>query len=399
MMQTKLPKVLMVLPDYPFPVVGGLERQAHELCKALLKHGVEVSVISTVFSPEHKRYELVDGVGVTRICFNKNSKYRFLKSSLLLLLELIKNKKNYDVIHLHQHSWFALYTIILAKILGKPTILKLANVGKHGIPGLVDGTFGGLKKIILCRSDAIIAMSKQSLYELDAISYPANQVLVTPNGIPVQSSISGLHLKTRKRDDEICKVVFVGRLMPQKGLEDLLYAWKKLITKISKGMAQLEILGAGPIQAQLEMLALKLEIEETVFFRGYVSDVPQCLLKMDIFVLPSHSEGNSNAILEAMRASLPVISTKVGGTSMQVGIEGADFLVLPGDVERLAEKLFLLVNEPDLRKNIGRKMHERVVKHFNMDTVALTYTQAYKLLHSGNRQICSVSNSVVLESD
>jgi glycosyltransferase involved in cell wall biosynthesis len=126
--------------------------------------------------------------------------------------------------------------------------------------------------------------------------------------------------------------------------------------------------------------------------------VRQALSAMDVFVLPSASEGNSNAVLEAMAAGLPVVSTRVGGTPMLVGPQGARFLVTPGDQEAIAARLLELINDEPLRKQVGAAMHQRVRERFDIDVVARTYAGAYSKLALGRRnEIGDASGSLILE--
>src|SRR5690606_15127474 len=139
-------------------------------------------------------------------------------------------------------SWFGLYSILVAKLLGKATITKLPNIGIHGIPGILASRFGRLKLSILLNSDAIVAMSRESIFELEAVNFPSQRVLMVPNGIGIGGC---LQTQVKPNIPQKCKVVFVGRLMPQKGIDDLLFAWQVLV---SKGIrAELEIWGDGPI--------------------------------------------------------------------------------------------------------------------------------------------------------
>lgn len=388
------PAVMMVVPFYPYPVVGGLERQAHELAKTLIKKGISVQAISGKFNGADPSAEVVEGVPVYRIPLSKTKWLRFIQTPLYLLIALFLRRRTYDVVHLHQFSWFGLFAILVAKLLGKATITKLPNVGRHGIPGIIASHFGRLKLSILLGSDAIVAMSRDSITELNMVNFPSQRVLMTPNGIAVAR-----HEQVQKKAKKIpekCKVVFVGRLMPQKGIDDLLHAWQMLVSKEIR--AELEVWGDGPIMEELKVLSTNLGISDSVIFRGYVSNVSSQLNLMDIFVLPSYAEGNSNAILEAMVAGLPIVASRVGGTAMQVGKVGAGALFEAGDRVGLAAQLEILVNNPQLREAMGRKMRIRVETSFDILRVADTYISAYTLLARGERhRMNEVSNPVVIE--
>jgi glycosyltransferase involved in cell wall biosynthesis len=392
-MRNPHPRVMMVVPFYPYPVVGGLERQAHELAKALKAEGINVQAISGKFHSNRVRFEIVEDIPVWRIPLARIKTFRFIQTPFYLLWKLFQARHTFDVLHLHQFSWFGLFSILIAKCIHKPVITKLPNVGRHGIPGILEGSIGWLKLRILLLSDSIVAMSKQSILELEQVNFPIKRILTTPNGIRIFNYRQAIS----KPVSNICKVVFVGRLMPQKGIEDLLYAWRNI--RCEKLNAQLEIWGSGPLQEELESLCMSLKISDSVSFLGHVSDVVDRLPLMDVFVLPSYAEGNSNAVLEAMMAGLPIICTHVGGTEMQVGADGASLMFHPGDRVTLASQLERLILNSDLRKQVGIKMRQRVEENFNIVHVANTYIRAYSLLAAHSRDgISEVGNPVVLEN-
>jgi glycosyltransferase involved in cell wall biosynthesis len=283
-----------------------------------------------------------------------------------------------------------------ARILGKPILTKLPSVGECGIPGLVKSRFGFLKVAILKLSDALVAMSKESLREIDAIGFPCNRVLATPNGIRF-FQVATTTTREIQPNAMICRVVYVGRLSEEKAIDDLLFAWAE-VGKVGGHSAELELWGVGQLESKLKQLSKDLGIQNSVIFRGHVEKVRERLEAMDIFILPSRVEGNSNAVLEAMAAGLPVISTRVGGTSMLVGLEGERFLVKVGDWVALAKCLSELIRDTSFRECLGEAMRQRVVDHFDINQVARTYALAYQRLATGaGARVSELSNPVVRE--
>ncbi len=386
-------RVLMAVPQYPYPVIGGLERQSHELAKVLLELGVEVEVVSGKFQQSQLLHEVVEGVNVHRIPWPEKKWVRFIRTPFDLLRVIVRRRHWCDVIHLHQFSWFGLFVILLARLLDIPVLTKLPNVGELGLPGLRLQRHGGLKLAIFRKTDAVVAMTKESLAELDAIGFPLERVLSTPNGIRLLEK-KDFSISLKRRAD-LCRVVFIGRLSQDKRIDDLLYAWQMVLSVISC-RAALEIWGSGPLEIELKSLCKNLGINDSVDFHGYVEDVRTKINAMDLFVLPSLAEGNSNAILEAMAAGLPIISTRVGGTSMLVGDEGLPFLVEPGDRASLGRVLIQLIEDIDLRERIGFIMYQRVLRYFDIREIAKTYATAYALLAAGERmRIGEIGNPLV----
>ncbi|MEO7387503.1 MAG: glycosyltransferase family 4 protein [Gammaproteobacteria bacterium] len=382
-------RVLMAVPHYPYPVLGGLERQSHELAKALTALGLEVQALSGVNSPDQTGKETVEGIVVHRIPWPERKLLRFVRTPFDVLAVLRAQSRSYDVIHLHQFSWFGAFVIVAARLLGKPVLVKLSSVGSHSLPGMVGSSFGRTKLAIFKLADAVVAMSAESVGELKAVDFPMGRVLRTPNGIRL---IPGA---VRPDAAALCRVVFVGRLSSEKRIDDLLHAWQGVVRQASVP-AVLELWGNGPAEDEMKALCTELGIGGSVEFRGHVEDVRDRLGEMDVFVLTSAREGNSNAILEAMAAGLPVVSTRVGGTPMLVGPEGAALLVNPGDREGLYSRLLSLVDDANARRTVGGRMRARIEKHFDMTRVACTYAAAYRLLASRRRdELDGVSNPVI----
>lgn len=376
-------RVLMVIPQYPYPVVGGLERQAHELALALRALGVNVQVLSGRVVGTQPDLENVEGISVHRLPWPHRRWARFLRTPLDLFAALFGLRASYDVVHLHQFSWFSLYSILIARLLGKPTLTKLPSVGeKFGVPGLRSGPFGLLKLKILFSSDALVAMSDQSLRELRSAGFPMQRVLAVPNGISLCRPSS--MLAESAPPSSICKVVFIGRIAEEKRVDVLLEHWAS-VQRQCPGEAELEIWGSGPLQETLQRRCAELDLSRSVIWRGHVEGVRSRLPTMNIFVMPSVIEGNSNAILEAMAAGLPIVSTPVGGTPMLVGPHGAQLLFDLND-DSLARRLIRLIRDRQSRETIGTQMRTRVTDHFDIQKVARVYASAYQLLAT-NRPI------------
>jgi glycosyltransferase involved in cell wall biosynthesis len=385
--------VLMAVPLYPPPVVGGLEKQAHELAVELAARGHRLLAVSGRHFAGPTMVENVDGVEVQRIGEAADSPRRWLARPLATWACLHRLARKADIVHVHVFSGFGLFFIALARLYGKPVLVKLPNVGDDGLPGLGRQRLGRLRLWLFGRADAVVAMTTDSLRELDAIRFPRGRVLTTPNGIrlipasPIATSSAG----------DLCRMVLVGRLHEQKGIPDLLAALGILPPPAAGARWRLDLVGDGPLREDIERRIAVMGLQDRVRVLGHLKDVSRALADSDVFVLPSHREGNSNAILEAMCAGLPVVSTTVGGTPMLVGPAGAPLLHAPGDIQGLADRLTRMITRPALRRRMGDAMRQRVECHFDIQVVASTYERAYETLFRRRRDdVSRASNPVVL---
>ncbi len=176
----------------------------------------------------------------------------------------------------------------------------------------------------------------------------------------------------------------VGRIVPIKDHKTLLQAAEILVGK-GKDVHVL-IAGSGGELPKLQALAsASPELAGRATFLGSSDRVPDVLNSMDVFVLPSISEGMSNTILEAMSAGLPLVVTRAGGNPELVedGREGC--LFNPREVHSLATMLSRLIDDAGLRCDYGRSARQRAVEHFSLTTMAQHYRDLYLDLASRHR--------------
>jgi L-malate glycosyltransferase len=145
-------------------------------------------------------------------------------------------------------------------------------------------------------------------------------------------------------------IVCVANLIAYKGHATLLAAMQRLH---SDDWALL-LVGEGPERDSIERAIASANMQERVLMLGRRSDVHDILTKADLLVLPSHTEGMPNAVLEAMAHGIPVVASDVGGVRSLLG-SGAGIVVAPGDDHALAEALQCLIDDPSLREDMGER--------------------------------------------
>ena len=160
------------------------------------------------------------------------------------------------------------------------------------------------------------------------------------------------------------KIVFIGRLIPRKGFHRVVRALPKVRTLVQVPFT-VEVVGTGAHRAELDALAEELGVSQ---FISYIGMVPYDQLEKsyqyaDIFVLTSLSEGMPSVILEAMGAGLPIIASNVGGNNEIVHEGENGFLIMGDDVDLLADKLAMLINNSSLRKSMGNKSREYALQY------------------------------------
>lgn len=175
-------------------------------------------------------------------------------------------------------------------------------------------------------------------------------------------------------------VGFVGRLWPQKRVQDLI--WATDVLRISGWKIHLLIVGDGPRRPMLERFARTLELQEHVHFLGHREDVPALLSAMDLLVLPSKFEGMPNVALEAMQLGTPVVATRIAGMDEVVvdGVTGS--LVDVGKPFALAKGIDHLLRDPERRKRFAEAAKDRVAQYFSVQRMVDAYVELYDELLS-----------------
>jgi len=139
------------------------------------------------------------------------------------------------------------------------------------------------------------------------------------------------------------------------------------------------LLGEGPYEEKNKLTALRdeLGLSGLVRFAGKVSNVKEYYDMSDIFVLPSISEGLSNALLEAMSSGMAVVASNVGGNKEIIEDKKNGLLFEVGDKQDLAEKLSVLCNDKSLREELGVNARNKILKDYSIDIVTEKYIRLY----------------------
>ena len=266
-------------------------------------------------------------------------------------------------------SYLAQVAVIIAEEVGVP-----ADRGKRG---------RFMNRLIVHLSDRIVTKANAVRdYLIEQENIPSTKISVIYN--PVDKSLFERYLGDEEppnfidRDDAIV-IGTVGRLSSEKGHIYLLKAFQLVLKEMEN--LELIVVGDGTLKEYLVRFSQDGEFYDKVIFTGLRRDVPKLLNAMDIFVLPSLTEGLPNALLEAMCSGLPVVASKVGGVPEVVddGING--FLVEPKDTEALADAILRVISmDEDTRREMGRKGREKVIAKFSPEMYIEKLTSLYESL-------------------
>jgi len=246
--------------------------------------------------------------------------------------------------------------LLFSKILKKRVVFQFHGGWMKRI-GLLKLPFGKtLFKYIFGLADVILFLSNKQMEKFQNI-FNLSNVGKTLNFIDIES-----YKKTLMSEEETVKILFLGRLDKAKGILDLL----NVFSLIESFDVKLVIAGEGILKDEMLEFIRQKQLKGKIDMVGYVEGKEKIQLynQVDIFALPSWHEGFPYSVLEAMSCSLPIIATKVGALPevIESGVNG--FLVDVGDTESLLRNVQELVNNKELRKQMGLRNRSLVEENY-----------------------------------
>ena len=340
----------MIVPSFS-PAIGGAEVQVQRLSKELVARGWTVRVLTrrhgSALPHGLPTREVVDGIPVTRLYSCGRGKIGSLLYMLGGLWHLLRHGRR-GIYHAHAIGAAGWLAVVARYLLGGRSIIKL-RTGCHTYDKYLASPFRHWQFSTLLRLTDLAVVVNSEVEELVLNSgIPTTRIVRIPNAVDTtffHPVLAGEKAAIRRQLGLPIKktiVLFVGRLEPIKGGDVLLRAWALLPDEV-RANGLLVFVGGGTEQATLTNMANSLGVRETVLLTGPQRAVRDYYWAADIFVLPSQTEGLSNALIEAMACGLPVISSKVGGSPdvVEEGISG--MLFESGNHEQLAQKLVSMI--------------------------------------------------------
>ena len=360
-------RVLMVLQaPYPPERGGGAEAQVRTLTRTMTQRGVQVAVVAPLadHAPQVTMSQ-VDGVPVYRLRYPR---VRFIGGLTLwvsLAMFLFRHRHDFDVWHVHVARQWGAICALLGPWLGKRVVIKVSGAWDLVGGALAsDAGWGGhLMQRVLRRADAWQAVSQRIATMLVARGIPPTRIAAIPNAVDTARFLPPLRPSIRP-----VRFLFIGRLVREKGLPSLLAAFADIAPLHPD--ASLVIVGTGPQRDILEADVQALGIADRVTLAGHHSDIQELLAQATIGVLPSRTEGLSNALLECMASGLPMIASRISGNEDFVRPGENGWLFEVGDRSGLARCLAeAALLGPDPWRAMSESARATVVRQAGLDGV------------------------------
>lgn len=364
--------------------IGGVPEHLLTLTEGLVQHGYDVAIVCNHISDPIKLRLQELGIHNIKLIKLHRLPHPGDLISIWHLYNYLRESK-FDIVHTHM-SKAALLGCLTAQAAKVPVIVNTAhNLGCLAFKNpLVKALFWMYDKALFAvATDAVILVSDSIRKQVIANRLlPEHKAIYVPNGIKVNDSTAGLgEVLVLKNQLKIAPDNFVigtvARLVWFKGLHTLIAAMPDILKEHPN--TTLIIIGDGPLKQELEQQARVLKVAQSVMFLGERSDAVELLPVLDIFVLPSVSEGMPITILEAMAAAKPVVATKVGGIPELVSDGQTGILVPSEEPKSMALAISKLLSDPYLCKIMGLSGKKRVINEFSVSNMVENTISAYLL--------------------
>jgi glycosyltransferase involved in cell wall biosynthesis len=349
---------------------GGAERVVLSLIKNINRDRFEL--VPVLFT----RARLLDNIFFKELrgigkkyftIFTDNHKIKYL-NPLANFFEAysVLRKNNFDLVHTHGYRCDVL-GIIMAKLTGLPVVSTC-----HGFISndLNLKFYNTVDRFLLRYADRVMAVSEGIKTDLLSNGIKESRTTLIQNAVEQNGNKEQLTQNRRAKrrlfniEEKEFVIGYIGRLSEEKGIKYLLEA-HTLLTKEGAPIKML-IIGDGSQRKELEKSAKKSGNGGSVIFAGFQNDVEDWLPAMDVFVLPSLTEGTPMSLLEAMAGGIPVVASSVGGVPQVIESGKNGILVSPGKSEEIKKAVLALYSNETLRKSLASEAEKSIKLRYDV---------------------------------
>jgi glycosyltransferase involved in cell wall biosynthesis len=375
---------MMLTWEFPPRIIGGISPHVYYLSKSLARNGIKVYVVTCDF-PGAPQHEVVDGVEIFRIDSYKNPSPDFATWVYLMNVNMQKeaaalvNSLDGKVDVFHAHDWLVANAGIgLKHVFRKPLLATMhsTEIGRrNGIhfdyERMIHETEAWLTYEawrVICCSDYMVSHVRW------AFGLPADKLVMVPNGVDPEAyakigndDLSRFRGKFALPEEKI--ILFVGRLVHEKGVHVLVNAVPKVSEKVN---AKFIIVGNGYMKEQLSNIVKNMGFAHKVMFTGFVDD--ETLKKLqkcaDVSVVPSLFEPFGIVALEAMAAKSPVVVSDTGGLSEIVEHDVTGVKVYADNPESLAWGITKVLTDDSYANWLRNNAYKRIQEKYDWNKIA-----------------------------
>lgn len=394
------PIAVCLLTETYYPIVGGGETQAGVLASGFARNGSVVNVLTRRIDAGHARSEERDGATIWRLSPTGTGHLKKWGLVFTALLTLWRLRREYDLILVAGYRVLGIPSIIAAKVLGKPCILKADSIGELSgeffNPGLQRfhlrhdrfpvNVVLSLRNWLLRHADRFVAISTAISDELVRSGVRGSQIVAIPNSVDTNRfhPVSPAEKSALRRSFGIAPGrsvgIYTGRLVTTKGLPLLLQSWRRIVARHPDAL--LLLVGAGGVGLQncvdqLRQFVSVNQLEQSVWFVGNVIDVHRYLQASDFFVFPTEREAFGISIIEALACELPVITTATGGIKDIVANGDISIVIPVGDEHALTSAAETVIRGGAAIDKMAKAARQVTVEHYSEVSILNRYSHLF----------------------
>jgi len=364
-----------------FPPEEGIGNYVYGLSTQLIKKGHTVTII-TRGSGRKKQKEIIDGIEIIRAPFLPIYPL-YMVIHTLFVNKLFKSlESKFDIVHIHSplspmiHTTLPVIATIHTPMKTDTRASFNENRNLRTTVWRLSGRFISypLEVNLIKRANVITVVANSVAQELKEYPIENKKIIVMGNGI--DSTI----FKPVEKKSEKKYILFTGRLSYRKGLFDLIDCGKYICEKYPD--ISFVITGSGILSNTLRERINELGLAKQFKFLGFVTreELIKLYQNATLYVMPSHYEGLPTVLLEAMSCGLPVIATAVSG-NLDVITHGKNgLLVPPKSPEKIAEAISLLLDDEQMRNNLGKNARKTIEEQYTWDIISNKFLTHYNSL-------------------
>jgi glycosyltransferase involved in cell wall biosynthesis len=360
----------------------GAEAVISELCKGLIssKYKPVIGVIKNQKNPHTELHNYSKSNNIESEIFECRGLFDL--NTILCIRQFIKANK-IDIVHTHGYksNFYAFCATLLKNIPLVATCHPWIISNRRG------KFYSAIDKILLRKFDSVVSISDQVKHKLLKAGIPGHKISIIENGINVQSFKNMYNVELVRDEYDIPLkgrvICSVGRLSLEKGHHYFLEAAKKVIDRFPD--TYFILAGEGFLLNNLQKHTKIIKIDRKVSFLGFVKDIPKLLSAIDIFVLPSLTEGIPMALLEAMAAKKPVVSTNVGSVPNLIIPDKTGLLVKPGDPVGLTNAIEELLVNNCKAQNLAENGYKMVLTRYTSAQMTRKYLDIYNAFSNSSQ--------------
>jgi glycogen(starch) synthase len=390
-MQNKL-KLAVFNTQPPHLYFGGVERRILETAKQLAD-----KVDTTIYSGTKNGFNKTTTVDSATIvpCNSTDKVFPLDNWAFNRSLSKMVNKIDADLYEAHAVSGYGFLNALLKNKIDKPFIQTVHGVladeyiqstktvspsMKTKLSNFFMKRLGKIEKQAAQKATLVVTISRYSVQKIvELYGVDENKIRIVPNGVDLQRFKPDNDTEEAKKlvgDNNEHLVLFVGNLIPRKGLHFLVEAAKQVIKETKK--TKFVVVGDGPLKNNLILYAQQQGVFDNFAFLGKVSDsvLPQLYSYADLFVSPSVQEGQGITFLEAQASGKPVVAFNVSAISEVIKHKQTGLLVEPNS-QQLGNVISDLLSNDGLREKMGKSGRDFVSSRFSWGVCAQKLFQVY----------------------